>query len=235
MDRDGDFDSSMMLLRMMGPVMGIYMVFAGLVIPLVIYLIARWRDAKQPAPDPQLGLKVALSFFAFAGFQALLAGGTLLIYTIINSSASSNGKSDGYRFAFGLLLPGALVFAGHSFLLSRTNQVFHTGIRRLMLGFNLVFTGIIGFVALIGAFEALFARESTNGVGKMFGSMLVVYGGAWMGLGIMLARFLAEESSAPPTTLAPPGAPPPAPLGTQGAPPGLPPLGGGSFPPIQQG
>src|SRR5262245_12477694 len=204
MDRDGDFDTSMMLLRMMGPVMAIYVVFVFLVVPLVLYLIARWRDGKSPAPDPQLGLKLALSFFAFIGFHAVLAGGTLLIYTIINS-AGSNAKSDGYRFAFGLLLPGALVFAGHTFLLTKTNQVFYTGIRRLMLGFNLVFTGIIGFVALIGAFEALFARESTNGVGKMFGAMLVVYGGAWMGLGIMLARFIADEAGAPPEAMMPPG------------------------------
>jgi hypothetical protein len=232
MDRDGDFDSSLMIFRMLGPVMGIYFVFAFLVVPLIIYLIARWRDAKQPTPDPQLGLKIALSFFAFLGFQALLAGGTLLIYTIINSGGS-NAKSDGYRFAFGLLVPGGLVYAGHTFLMTKTNQVFFTGIRRLMLGFNLVFTGILGFVALVGAFEALFARESTGGMGKMFGAMLVVYGGAWMGLGIMLARFLADESGAPPVMSAPPGSAPP-PAAPTSTPPGLPSLGGGSFPPINQ-
>jgi hypothetical protein len=120
MDRDGDFDTSLMMFRMLGPVMGIYFVFAFLVIPLIIYLIARWRDGKQATPilsspqDRAVVLRVV-------GFRRCLAA-ALLIRTIINSSGSVRSPTAIARVR--LAHPGQARLRRSHVLLTKTNQVF---------------------------------------------------------------------------------------------------------------
>ena len=205
-----------------GPLLALICVAILLGIPLLLYVIARWR---APAPDPQLGLKLALGYFASSALQLLLAGGALLIYAVIGTSEA---KGTLYREAFGLLVPGGLVLAAHVVLLGRTNQASFPGVRRLLAGYNLIVVGIIGMFALVIAFQELFAKGSAGNDGRIAAALVLVYGGAWAVMSWQAVARADERVPPPPEAVAPRQEPPPP------AQPGLPSLGGGSFPPINR-
>ncbi len=194
--------------------------------PLILYPVARWRAARDTYMDPQLGMKVALHYFKLLAFQTLLMGGAVLIWTIVSKSTGDKGSF--YRAAFGFLVPAGIVFGAHTVILKKTNDDVLTGVRRLFLGYNLLVTGLLGFVALVFGFQALFAKGSSGDAGRVFLAAILVYCSAWGGIGVLFAKeVLGTGASAPPQNLAPPApfaAPPPQ--------PGLPPLAAPSFPPI---
>ena len=217
----------MILMSVFGQVVT-YVAIVGLLLPFVLYVVARWRAYKANSNDPQLGIKVALGYFMVTALQVLLAGGALLLYAIISSEED---KGTIYRAAFGLLVPGALVYFSHASLLRMTNQEAFPSVRRMLAGYNLLLTGLIGMTALVAAFEALFQKGSSHGFGRAAAAGVLVYGSAWAVTGWKFARLVLGDRGTPPDE-APPqqpsSQPPPAP-----AQPGLPPLGGGSFPPIR--
>lgn len=222
------------MLELMGPVMSVYAALVALAIPFVIYIIARWRAHRDNLADSQLGIKVALGYFAVTAFQVVLVGLTFLFYAILSNEPSEE-KSSLYRMAFGLIVPGAVVFASHSALLGRTNQLVFPNVRRLLLGYNLFLTGTIGFIALVLAFEALFAKGSSGSMGRVAGAMVLVYGSAWAATGVHFGRIVlggySPEDEPPPP---PPPAGGRAPTAPVAAGPQLPALGGGAFPPIDR-
>jgi hypothetical protein len=196
--------------------------------PLVIYPFARWRMSREGMFDPQLGLKVVLHYFRVIAFQLLLVGGLVLLWTIIRAGSD---KGDWYRSAIGLLIPSGLVFAVHTILLDRTNDKQLVTVRRMVLGLNLIVTGILGFASLVAAFEAMIAKGTSEN-GRLFIAGVFVYCGAWAACGFQFVNLTGIDltgSSAPPQNMMPPSAPPP-----PGASGGLPPLGGGSYPPISR-
>lgn len=239
-----DFDSGLFVLsRLAGPMMAIITMLVSLTIfvPIVLYVIARWRAHRDPeAVDRHLGLKVALHYFAISAFQLGLAGLALLVWGMI-SSAPSEAKSIVYRIAFGMIVPAALVQATHLSLLRRTNDAQATGVRRLFGGYNLIVTGLFGFIALIMAFQALFAKGSSGEMGRIAGAMVLVYGTSWAVLGWRFGQAVlgggGGASAAPPSvtttasTSSSPAATPSAATPSSGG--GLPSLGGGAFPPIE--
>jgi hypothetical protein len=216
---------SMILMSVFGQVVT-YVAVVGLLLPFVLYVVARWRAFKAPVGDPQLGIKVALGYFMVTAFQVLLAGGAALLYAIITSDED---KGMIYRAAFGLIVPGALVYFSHASLLRMTNQEAFPSVRRMLAGYNLLLTGMIGMTALVAAFEALFQKGSSHGFGRAAAAGVLVYGSAWALCGWRFARMVLGDRNGPPDGVAPPAAPPAAPPPAQ---PGLPPLGGGAFPPI---
>ena len=223
--------SSMMLLQLLEPMVFIVPILLWLVVigPLVLYPMARWKAHREPHVDAQLGLKVALHYFRMISFQLLLLGALIIIWTVIRKG---DGKGDFYRAGFALLLPAGLVFGGHVMLLMRTNDQAFATVRRLFFGYNLLVTGLLGLVALVLAFQALFAKGSSGDEGRLFYAAVLVYGGAWAGCAwhfIWMNEMGA--SNAPPQSMMPPPPMAHAAGGAQG--PGLPPLGGG-FPPVGQ-
>lgn len=238
-----DFDSSLFLFRALaGPAMAIVslLVTITIFVPIVMYVVARWRANRDPEVDRHLGLKVALHYFATTALHVGLAGLALLVWAMI-SSAPSEAKSAVYRVAFGMLAPAGLVLAAHISLLRRTNDQQLTGVRRLFAGYNLIVIGVIGFVALVIAFQALFAKGSSGEMGRVAGALVLVYGTAWAVLGWRFGQAVlgggsgGGSISAPPadrpavSTSAPASAAPPTPPSGGG----LPALGGGAFPPIE--
>jgi hypothetical protein len=218
------------MLEMLGPLMMVYVALVALAIPFVIYVIARWRAHRDRIVDSQLGIKVALGYFAVTAFQVVLAGVTMLFYAVL-SNMGSDEKSSFYRGAAGLIVPAAIVLGSHIALLGRTNELVFPGVRRLLLGFNLFLTGTIGFVALVMAFEALFGKGSAGEMGRVSGAMVLVYGSAWAAVGVQFGRQVLGGYT-------PPDEPPPA-VPTESKPatpsgPTLPPLGGGAYPPIDR-
>jgi hypothetical protein len=240
---DSDLGSSMMLFRLLPAATAVASVVLTLTLfgPMVLYLIARWRAHRGPVVDPQLGLKFALHWFATSAFHLALMGGVMLIFTIIGPGPSA-AKGAEYRMAFAMLVPAGLVLGVHLMLLRRTNDLEMTGVRRLFLGYNLIVTGLVGFVALVFGFQILFAKESLKPLGHLAGSAILVYGGAWVGLGWRFGQLVLGDSGGfggVPDEVVPPShhqPPPPASSagggGGGGGGPGLPPLGGGSYPPI---
>lgn len=216
------------LFRAIAPVFT-YATFSALVLPFMIYAIARWRALREPVVDAQLGLKVALGFFALAAFQLALFAATIIVYTVLSSDED---KGSMYRLGFGLLVPAAIVLGVHVGLLGRTNQLQFPGVRRLYLGINLCITGAVGMIALVLAFEALFKRGSAGESGRIAGAMTLVYGGAWAALGWQFGRLVLGgyvPPSGPPAYVAPTSQPPPS-----SSQPALPKLGKDSFPPIEK-
>lgn len=223
------------MMQLVGPMMVIVPMLLWLLVigPLLIYPLARWKANREQIVDNQLGIKVALHYFRMVSFQLLLLGATLLIWTVISKGSD---KGDQYRAAFGMLMPGGIVFALHSVFVAKTNDVHYPGVRRLFLGYNLLVTGIIGFIALVLAFQALLAKGSTGDAGRVFFASTLVYCGAWAACGLQFGKLVLGDFGSvggpPGNIIAPP--PPPAPGATPpGNPAGLPPLSQGSFPPIE--
>jgi hypothetical protein len=231
-----DMDSRFLLMQLAGPLvvfstmMTVAMVFA----PVVLYVVARWRAHRDPVQDTQVGIKFIAHYFAILGFHLALAGGTLLVYTMIKPGGEDDGgKGELYRIAFGLLVPAGLVLGAHLALLQRTNDAQFPSVRRLFLGFNLLLTGLVGLVSLVFGFQALFAKGSTHGMGHLGGAMVLVYCAAWAVLAwrfdqLVLSRF--SGLGGPPGNIVTQHVAPPPVAAASGT--GLPPLGGGSFPPL---
>jgi len=217
-------------IQVVTPLLGI-MLFG----PVVLYLVARWRAHREPTNDPQLGLKFVLHYFSTLSFHVALAGGTLLLYTMLRPGGDDHqGKSQMYRLAFGFIVPSGIVLVLSLVALVRTNDATLLGVRKLFAGFNLLITGLAGFAALILGFQALFMKGSTGGMGHLGGAAIVVYCSAWGALGwryyqMVLGGSGTFGSQDPPDIVTPPG---PSPTHAAGG-GGLPALGGGSFPPIE--
>jgi len=239
---DSDFESSLSLLRFLpGIAVGAAFVLIPLLMfgPMVLYVLARWRAHRAPVVDPHLGMKFALHLFSSTSLYVVLFATAFLIYTIIGPGPAS-AKGDWYRMAFALLVPAGLVLGVHMMLIKRTNDQELPGVRRLFLGYNLIVIGSMGFFSLLLAFQMLFAKGSTHGLGHLAGSLVLVYCSAWAVLGWRLSGLVfgdwtggvgLPDEVVPPGPPAQPQPPPAAAAGGGGA--GLPPLGGGSYPPIE--
>ncbi len=178
-------------------------------LPIIIYIVARWRQAKEGQSDPQLGLKVALAFFRVLAFQTCLAGLWMLCYGIV----AKGDSSDLFRVAGGLLIPGLMVYAAHHVALQRTNDSFLPMANRMFSGLNLIQTGIVGFVALVAAFVVTLQKDADGEALRVVWSLVAVYTTAW---GALAAQFLKNtvppapvqpvQSVVPPQQAAPPPA-----------------------------
>jgi hypothetical protein len=218
------------VMQMAGPMMFVVPMLLWLVVigPLVLYPIARWKLHREGATDNQLGLKTAMHYFRMVAFQLLLAGGVMLVYAVIGKGSD---KGDLYRVAFGFLVPAGIVFGVHTMLVARTNDLQYSGVHRLFMGYNLLVVGLLGFVALVMGFQALFAKGNVGDIGRLLFAAVLVYCGAWAACGIQFARRVLGGpgvSGTPDHVVMPPAAVPPPPAG-----PSLPPLSAGSFPPIE--
>lgn len=225
-----DLELKLMLFPLLTPLASIA-AFA----PVVLYIVARWRANREPAPDPQLGLKFALYYFATLAFQLVLVGVTLLGYTMIRPGGEdAEPKGDLIRMAMGFVLPAGAVLGAHIALLVRTNDRQFPAVRRLFVGFNLLLVGLVGFAALVGGAQAAFARGSSGGMGHLAGAGILVYCSAWGLLAWAFQSMVSPRSyldgGGPPEIVPPPGSPQP-PQPPAGG--GLPSLGGGAYPPIE--
>jgi hypothetical protein len=220
------------MLQFMGPMMLVVSLLVWLVVigPLLLYPVARWKQNREGVADPQLGIKVTIHYFKLLAFQTLLAGGVVLLWTIVNKMSE---KGDLYRMAFGFLVPGGLVYGVHHVMVARTNNAMFPNVQRLFIGYNLLTTGLVGFGALLAGFQALFAKGSSGDVGRLFMAAIFVYCGAWAALAVRFGKLVLEPSSGsmmPPSNMMPPGGMQPPGANQSGG--ALPPLSAGQYPPI---
>lgn len=196
----------MYLLSMMTPVL-VVMLATSLLFPLLLYVIARWRDHRAPVADPQLGLKFALHFFRVQSYQLLLFGTAMLVYSMLSKELKGEMREFIYRPAFGFLVPAGIVFGVATAMLGRTNNYAYPAVGRLFNGYNLMLTGFIGFAALIWGFQALFQKGSSGELGRLAWTGILVYTTAWAVQGAIFGRTVLEQS--PPTSYEPPSSAPP--------------------------
>lgn len=184
-------------------VQGVIGPFVSLVtmLPVVIYVVARWRGYREGAPhDPHLGIKVALSFFRIIAYQVALAGLFLLVYGML-TDLKDDAQEAIMRTAAGLLVPGLLIYVSHWVALSKTNHEALPGVTRMFAGLSLVQTGIVGFIALIMACVIFFQEGDAGEPGRVAWAMVMVYVVAW---GLQGMTFMRNVSYGPPPSV-PPG------------------------------
>ncbi len=205
-----DFDGGGMsspLLMMMGMAAPVFVSMAviTLFVPGLLYIIARWRQNREPVADPQLGIKFALGFFRQIGYQVVLLGGFMIIFAMIGKGM---GGSRGMlmRPAFGLLVPGLIVWGVHNLAMQRTNRIQFPSVERLWAGYNLMTVGIAGFVALIMVFQSLFMKGDTGNFGRMAWAMALVYGSAWAVQGVIFLNRVLDAPIGPSISQSPPSA-----------------------------
>lgn len=157
------------------------MLLAYSIIPLFpfVYVLLRWRIAREgEPPDPQLGLKVALHYFATIGWHVALLAAFVLLYSFVVDS-SRMGEAF-MRMGAGLLLGGLIVHGLHRALIGRmTDSAQRPGVARVFRGLNLVLCGLIGMSALIGLCVMITQEEVPEEPFKIAGLLMLVYLGAW--------------------------------------------------------
>jgi hypothetical protein len=194
---DSDADTSFMLLRMLGPATTFFGFFISSIVmsPIVLYVMARWRSHREPAPDTQLGLKFALHYFAMLATQLVLAAIALALYAVL-SGTPTESKGTALRLAFGLLLPSAVVLGIQIGALRFTNDALVPGVRRLFIGYNMLTTGIVAFGGLIMGCEVVLAKDGGDGLGYVAAAIGLVYCGAWLGLAWLFGSLVLGGRSA---------------------------------------
>ena len=154
------------------------------VLPLGLYLLARWRDRNSATPDTQLGFKFVLHLFRVIAYQLLLAG---LFFAL---GAALEWRIEMVPVALGLLVPAIIVFGVCAWILACTNEQSYPAVARLFAGYNLITTGVIGFVALVVLcqmlFQIAFARHARMEL-PLF-AFPAVYTTAWIIQGVLFGR-----------------------------------------------
>jgi hypothetical protein len=213
----GGMRSPLMMMSMIAPIM-ISMAMVTMLAPLVLYVVARWRQNREPVQDPQLGVKFALCFFRQLGYQTILLGAFVILWSM-TSTMLRGGRDYVMRPGFGVLVAGLLVWGAHNLALQRTNRIEFPAVERLFAGYNLLTVGMLGFVALVLVIVSLFSKGSAGETGRVYWSMALVYTSAWATQGVMFLNRVLDAPPAP-TSMAPPSSSiaPPAATGTADAP-----------------
>jgi len=175
-------------------------IMAFSLLPIVIYIVARWRQARDGHHDPQLGLKVALAFFRLLAFQVCLAGLWAMVYAVVAKSDSG----EIFRVAGGLLLPGLMVLGAHHVAMQRTNDAVLPMPARMFAGLNLIQTGIIGFLALVAAFVVTLQKDAPGDALRFVWSLVAVYTVAWAALAYLFMSRTVPPAPAQPAVVQPP-------------------------------
>lgn len=167
-----------MMLEMFGG-MFMMMLFAYSIVPLfpLVYLLLRWRHTREgAAPDPQLGLKVAVYYFMTIGLHVVLMALAIGLYGLLIDRSSESLM----RGACGLLLGGGVVYGLHRAILSRVVEpARRANVARVFAGLNVVLCGLIGMGALIATSVLLLQESVPEEAFKVAGVVMVVYLGAW--------------------------------------------------------
>jgi len=169
-----------MMMEMFGGVF-VMVLMAYSLIPLFpfVYVLLRWRQAREGEPaDPQLGLKVALHYFATIGLHVVLMALVAVLYSFLIDS--SRASEEMLRVGAGLLIGGGIILGAHQTLLrSLTDSAARPNVARVFAGLNLVLCGLIGMGALLGASVMLCQERTPEGGFKLVFVLMAVYLGTW--------------------------------------------------------
>jgi hypothetical protein len=201
-DGGGSRSPMMGMMGMLGPMMSVMVVLAimSTMSPVIMYVIARWKQHREGVQDPQLGIKFALGFFRQLGYQLMLFGGVMILFGMIGKDLGG-ARGEIMRPAFGMLIPGLIIWGVHNLAMQRTNRLQFPNVDKLWAGYNLLFTGLFGSIALVMIFQSLFMKGDTGNFGRAAWAFGLVFISAWAAQGVM---FLNNVLDAPPSSMQPP-------------------------------
>lgn len=183
-----------MMMEMFGG-MFVMMMLAYSIIPLFpfVYILLRWRQAREGEPaDPQLGLKVALHYFATIGLHVVLIALVAVLYSFLIDN--SRVSEEMIRIGAGLLIGGGVILGGHQTLLRQlTDSTSRPNVARVFAGLNLVLCGLIGMGALLAASVMICQEHPPEEGFKLVFVLMAVYLGTW---GLQARRLIAYSSRA---------------------------------------
>jgi hypothetical protein len=126
----------------------------------------------------------------------MLIGGFMVVFAIIGKNMG-NMRGEMMRPAFGLLIPGLIVWGVHNLAMQRTNRIQFPNVERLWAGYNLLTTGLMGLIALVFVFQTLFMKGETGNIGRMAWALALVYCSAWASQGVMFLNRVLDQPSTP--------------------------------------
>lgn len=183
-----------MMMEMFGGLF-VVMLLAYSIIPLFpfVYVLLRWKQGREgEPPDPQLGLKVALHYFATLGLHVLLMAAVAGLYSFLIDG--DRAAETLLRTAAGLALGGGVVYGVHRALLGRlTDTATRPNVARMFAGLNLVLCGLVGMGALLTITVLLLQEDTPEDPFKLAIVLMVVYLAGWAASAMKLARFVAAK------------------------------------------
>ena len=161
----------------LGPIMSMV-----LLLPVLIYVVARFRDNREDTSDTQLGIKVVLSWFQIISYQVLMVAGVVLVYSVLE------GELGEVRLSSGLAVPSVVIAVLLHFALQQTNSESRPSVKNMVKGVGLVFTGAVAFASLVIGGVMLFQKGSSSGQGTTVASVVLIYGIAALVQGMHFLR-----------------------------------------------
>ena len=165
----------------MGGVLSV-VIYMAVVTPPFVYAFVRWRTMRGDLPvDPHLTLRVVLHMFETLGLLLFLIALTLIGDTLL--------QGDGIEGAHvGLVVASVVLWGLHWFGLRRLPWDRGGASRRAYRAFRALVMGAVGTFALTAFLVSSFGGELDSRVGLLSVVMLVVWGSAWTGQVLLLAR-----------------------------------------------
>lgn len=162
-------------------------ILLSVMLPVIIYVVARWRAKDDSAPDPHLGMKVAISMFKLSSFHLVLAAAFIMLLTLLVDMPEFVSEQM-MRLGAGLALPGTIIFVIHEYALKQTNSEQRPSVARMFAGVSLVQSGMLAFTGLVLGGVVLFQKNPPEELGRASLALLLIYGTAWAMQGISLLR-----------------------------------------------
>ena len=183
----------MMMEMFGGEVMMMLLVYSLIPLFPFVYVLLRWRQGREGEPaDPQLGLKVALHYFATIGLHVVLMALVAVLYSfLIDNSMVSEPMM---RAGGGLLIGGGIILGAHVMLIGRlTDSPGRSNVARVFTGLNVVLCGLIGMGALLAGTTMITQEHVPEDGLKIVMVLMAVYLTTW---GLQARKLIADSPRA---------------------------------------
>ncbi len=156
-------------------------------IPVALaYVALRVQDARQPEPDPKLGLKTAFHAVHTVAILIILFGLTVFMVDTLSGTIAPGrqnfpraqrpaGPNEMQRVAVGLVASGTLFALGFWAFLLRTNDATRRSVRRVFVGGRLALCLLITMMSVTGLFINLLQTNADAEVTESLLALLLVW------------------------------------------------------------
>jgi len=132
-------------------VMGIF----GAFVPVLVYLVSRWREDKGGPPDPMLGFASIYGFIAYIGYSVVTIALGVLLGDVFDGGSTRLGAPAA------LIISGAVVFAAGFFAVKAKTASAPSRASRLYVGLAALSASLVSAVLFIAV--AVMIAADTGG------------------------------------------------------------------------
>ena len=155
-----------------------------------IYVFGHVAAARTGKRDPNLGIKVLLTFLLTVAFQATFNG---LVAIVVGAIMGTNVK-----VALALMLAGVVSMIAPGLLYIGPRKTGSYPVGRKALGLNAAISGLLATVATFAIFQMFFAKGVSGKAVASVAVALVLHLGVFLGMGIAVLKSKPEESGPAP-------------------------------------